>query len=1141
MGKWCFLPYDFDTGLGINNEGSLVFGYELEDIDQVAGADVYNGQHSVLWTNLRQAYFEEIKAMYQDLRSKGKLSYEDTERRFEEHQARWPEAIFNEDAFFKYLQPLIEDNSAAYLSMLQGSKAEQRKWWLYNRYRYLDSKYNAGDALSDVITVRGYAKADITVTPYADIYASVKYGSYLVQQRALRGNSYTLQCPLDNVNDTEIYIYSASQLKDVGDLSGLMVGYAEFALATKLQSLKLGDAVESYSNTNLTDLHLGNNVLLRTLDVRNCPNLTQAVDVSGCTNLEHVYFDGTSITGLLLPVGGILKTLHLPATITNLTIRNQASLTDLTIPSYTGISTLRLENVSSAVDSKAILQAIPANSRVRLIGIDWTAGTADKLMEIIALLDTMRGLDESGNNTDMAQVSGSISVDTVTGAQLAEITSKYPDIKVAYQHVTSNLYFYNEDGSTLLYTQAIVDGGNGTYSGSTPTKTSTAQYTYSFAGWSKKPGGAADSTALQAVTADRSVYAAFTATVRKYTVYFYNGSTLLQRVDNVPYGGSATYTGDTPVKTGADDPELYEFTGWQPTGQNITGNTNCYAQYDYLGAPKLKTNWKSAMTYAEYGTVTEVNFVDSYVPTGNEEKVWDASYYGNGSVMAYKTGTLITIAGDGSGVIMAPSSCVDLFSGFKKIEVFNGLSLLDISDVTNMKSMFYSCESLSSLDLSNFNTDKVTNMASLFAYCKNLSDINLTGWNTKNVVDMSYMFARTAIISIDFTIFNTENVTSFVGLLSNCIRLNSVRFNGVDFRKAINIRSMFADCLELATVDLTEIIPPIEAVGMDDMFYSCIKLTSIKLPKMKANNINTSFRDCNSLTDINITNLDTSEITELNRTFSGCSSLKSIDISKLDTSNVTKMYEPFAGCTGFTYDDYISLLLSLNITKVTMFTGMFAMHNYTYVDLSDLTTLNTSNVTDMSNMFLNCRALSSVTLIGLNTSNVTNMSNMFGGCPKLSVVDFAGLDTGNVTNMSNMFNSHELLETVDLSGIDMSNVTNLNSMFLTGSKCSLKNVNFPSTVKSIVSLNRTFMNCNTLDDLDLSDWDTSNLEDVYAFYNFEAKKLNLSGWDVSKVTNYSGAFKNCKINGTLVTRDNLREWNWNTGNLTEEQIAKMFG
>lgn len=614
MGKWCFLPYDFDTAIGINNEGTLAFSYELEDIDQVAGADVYNGQHSVLWANLRQAYQDEIKAMYQDLRSKGKLSYEDTERRFEEHQARWPEAIFNEDAFFKYLQPLIEDNSAAYLSMLQGSKAEQRKWWLYNRYRYLDSKYNAGDALSDVITVRGYAKADITVTPYADIYASVKYGSYLVQERALRGNSYTLVCPLDNVNDTEIYIYSASQLKDVGDLSGLMVGYAEFSLATKLQSLKLGDAAESYSNTNLTDLHLGNNVLLRTLDVRNCPNLTQAVDVSGCSNLEHVYFEGTGITGLLLPVGGILKTLHLPVTITNLTIRNQASLTDLAISSYAGISTLRLENVSSAVDSKAILDAIPANSRVRLIGIDWVAGTVDKLMEIIALLDTMRGLDEAGNNTDMAQVSGSISVDTVTGAQLAEIAGKYPDIRVAYEHVTSNLYFYSEDGSTLLYTQAIVDSGNGTYSGSTPTKASTAQYTYSFAGWSKKPGGTADSTALQSVTADRSVYAAFTAAVRKYTVRFYNGSTLLQRVDNVPYGGSATYTGDTPVSS-EGSAEDYPFEGWQPTGKNITGNTSCYAQFgNPVEVKEIADSWDVILASIDNGTYRTKYKVGNYKP-----------------------------------------------------------------------------------------------------------------------------------------------------------------------------------------------------------------------------------------------------------------------------------------------------------------------------------------------------------------------------------------------------------------------------------------------------------------------------------------------------------------------------------------------
>lgn len=127
--KIVFLPYDFDTAIGINNEGSLVFSYNLEDIDQTAGgADVFNGQQSILWKNLREMFPEELKSMYQTLRSRGVISYARIENAFEAHQGKWPEAIFNEDAWFKYLAPLEEKGSAAYLAMLQGSKAEQRNW-----------------------------------------------------------------------------------------------------------------------------------------------------------------------------------------------------------------------------------------------------------------------------------------------------------------------------------------------------------------------------------------------------------------------------------------------------------------------------------------------------------------------------------------------------------------------------------------------------------------------------------------------------------------------------------------------------------------------------------------------------------------------------------------------------------------------------------------------------------------------------------------------------------------------------------------------------------------------------------------------------------------------------------------------------
>ncbi len=601
--KIVFLPYDFDTAIGINNEGALVFSYNLEDIDTTdGGADVFNGQQSVFWQNMRAAYFDEMKTMYQSLRSTGALSYSDTENRFEEHQAKWPEAIFNEDAWFKYLAPLVESGSAAYLSMLQGSKAEQRKWWLYNRFRYIDSKYNAGDALTDVITVRGYAKANVTVTPYADVYASVKYGSYLVQERAARNTEHTLVCPLDNVNDTEIYIYSASQLASVGDLSGLMVGYGEFSMATKLQSLKLGDASSDYSNGNLTELYLGNNVLLKTLDVRNCPNLKQAIDVSGCANIEEIYFDGTAITGLLLPNGGILKTLSLPETITNLTIRNQTAITDFSVPSYVNISTLRLENVSSVVDSKAILQAIPENSRVRIIGFDWEVEDADEASALMDILDKMRGLDENGNNMDSAQVSGTIHMSAITGSELAELNSRYSNITITYDHIQSYCYFYNYDGSELIYTETCLDGADASYS-SKPSRASTAQYTYTFAGWATTPNGSADSNALKAITADRNVYAAYTATVRTYTVYFYNGSTLLQTTQNVAYGSSASYTGDTPEKTGVTDPENYTFKGWSPQPSNIQGNTSCYADYTYTGIEEtIEDSWEEIIANVDNGT-----------------------------------------------------------------------------------------------------------------------------------------------------------------------------------------------------------------------------------------------------------------------------------------------------------------------------------------------------------------------------------------------------------------------------------------------------------------------------------------------------------------------------------------------------------
>lgn len=463
--KTVWLPYDFDTAIGINNEGALAFSYDLEDIDTVNGADVYNGQNSVLWENVRAAYASELKEMYQELRSTGKLSYEVVEQMFEEHQSKWSEAIFNEDAQFKYIDPLINDNDAAYLSMLQGSKAEQRKWWLWNRFRYLDSKYNAGDALTQVITLRGYVPQgetvpSITVTPYASIYATIKYGSYLVQDRAARNVPVTLTNPLDRVNDTEIYIYSADQLADIGDISGLKVGYANFTYATKLISLKIGDSSPNYSNPNLgahqsPALVLGNNTLLRSLDVRNCPNLAESVDISGCTNIEEVYFDGTSITGVVLPNGGVLKTLHLPDTVTSLRIQNQPNLTSLVLENPSTLTTLVLENAGT-VDSYSLVTQMATGGRIRIIGFEWTVDSGE---EVLAVLSQSRGIDASGRSVDTPQLSGTINITgEITTAQLDYLRSAYTNVVVNYTTLRKNIFYKYVDGTLIDGTDGIFDG-----------------------------------------------------------------------------------------------------------------------------------------------------------------------------------------------------------------------------------------------------------------------------------------------------------------------------------------------------------------------------------------------------------------------------------------------------------------------------------------------------------------------------------------------------------------------------------------------------------------------------------------------------------------------------------------------------------
>lgn len=446
-GKWRFIIYDSDTGFGINNEGLISFGYNVEYHDKIGTLNVWNGEGSVLWKNVETCFPAEIEAMYKDIRSKGYLSYDYVMSILNGEQSdKWCEAIYNADGKFKYVDPLINDGNGSYLYAAQGSRKEHRKWWAYNRFLYMDSKYTAGDFLSDYATLRLYTptnfagvppSANFNIVPFADEYVRVKYGSYIVGQRCTKDELANIIAPEIQFNDTETIVYGASRIKSLGDLSGMYAGTIDVSKATRLSELLIGSSAEGYHNDNLTVLAVGANKMLRKLDIRNCPNLTQAVDLSGCENIEEVHAQGTGITSVVLPPAGILSKLYLPGTVTNLSLKNQPKLLDafFELASVEKLSTIVCEstpgvNIFPIVD-RCLSMKNPALSRVRLIDINATGANLDILYKLIKL----GGVDEKGNNVTTAVVTGKFHAVTAVEDKLAAIRAAFPELTVTYTNL----------------------------------------------------------------------------------------------------------------------------------------------------------------------------------------------------------------------------------------------------------------------------------------------------------------------------------------------------------------------------------------------------------------------------------------------------------------------------------------------------------------------------------------------------------------------------------------------------------------------------------------------------------------------------------------------------------------------------------
>ncbi len=323
------------------------------------------------------------------------------------------------------------------------------------------------------------------------------------------------------------------------------------------------------------------------------------------------------------------------------------------------------------------------------------------------------------------------------------------------------------------------------------------------------------------------------------------------------------------------------------------------------------------------------------------------------------------------------------------------LAEIDVKNMTDASFMFYECDNLIDIDVSNFDTSQVTEMRSMFDGCESLKKLDLKNFDTGHVTDMFDVFRKCkSLTSLDISNFDTHQVTKMGSMFDGCESLEQLDVSSFNTSQVTRMDGMFANCKNLVNLDVSN-FDTCQVINMDSMFAAC-----------------------ENLVNLDVNNFNTSQVTSMRGMFSQCIGLTSLSLENFDTSQVTDMSYMFKQCTG---------LINLEISS-----------------------FNTSQVTDMSFMFDECKNLLSLDIDNFNTSQVTDMSSMFDWCKNLVSLDMSNFDTNQVARMGWMFSYCENLSVLDLSCFDLNNVTSSDDMlyFCNNLSC----IQTPKNCKTIVEI-----------------------------------------------------------------------------------------
>ncbi len=429
--KWRWRLDDADTIFPIDNQGQDRKPYWCEMHDYYDnGQPIWNGETSVFWNLLEQAFSAEITAgmrkMFAAMESLcGQSSgtpydkaYAFYKKYFLGIKEYFPATLVNADAKRYELAKIAYDNDSYSndtdpITQSHGDFYSAETAWIKKRIMYIMSKYNYGLFSAngtDTIIVRAAGDLiDYDITPAFDMYPAIANGTSIVQgTRTKAGETCRITIDLGGSADQQNAIQAASWLLSIGDwhkknVSGTMVVRGK-RLSELILGSKTDDVIISITGLTLADCGSMQKVLLS-----NIATLQGTLDLSTIINIREVYADGTNLSQIKLPNGGGLEVIEYPANNKYITFRNfpmltteglrigqcAVNITDFLIENCPLLKPVQL--LSDIIEAQQSQGTNHVLKHIRAVGFEEEYYSADALNMLANLADgTYEGLSAEG-------------------------------------------------------------------------------------------------------------------------------------------------------------------------------------------------------------------------------------------------------------------------------------------------------------------------------------------------------------------------------------------------------------------------------------------------------------------------------------------------------------------------------------------------------------------------------------------------------------------------------------------------------------------------------------------------------------------------------------------------------------------------